>query len=64
MNRVIDVGADDAGINGSSEDGDAGTSGGKDLGHVHHREQVALRHERKEKHVKMSGFGAHSWMMA
>ncbi|KAL0920999.1 hypothetical protein M5K25_008022 [Dendrobium thyrsiflorum] len=38
MNRVIDIGADNGGINGSSEDGDAGTTGGEDLGHVDHRE--------------------------
>ncbi|KAL0921001.1 hypothetical protein M5K25_008024 [Dendrobium thyrsiflorum] len=44
MNRVIDIGADNGGINGSSEDGDAGTTCGEYLGHVDHREHVALHH--------------------
>ncbi|KAH0455561.1 hypothetical protein IEQ34_015593 [Dendrobium chrysotoxum] len=64
MNRFIDIGADNGGINGSSKNGDAGTTSGEDLGHVDHREHVAVRHVREEKHVEMIGFRAHSWTMA
>ncbi|PKU80031.1 hypothetical protein MA16_Dca014396 [Dendrobium catenatum] len=60
MNRVINIGADNGGINGSSEEGDAGPTSGEDLGHIDHREHVALRHEREEKHMEMIGFGPHS----
>ncbi|KAH0463751.1 hypothetical protein IEQ34_006537 [Dendrobium chrysotoxum] len=59
MDRVIYGGADDGGVDRGSKDGDAGTTRCKDLSHVDQGEQVALRHEREEKHVEIISFGAH-----
>ncbi|KAL0921008.1 hypothetical protein M5K25_008031 [Dendrobium thyrsiflorum] len=59
MNRVIYGGADDGGVDRGSKYGDAGTTRCKDLSHVYQGEQVALRHEREEKHVEIISSGAH-----
>ncbi|KAL0921006.1 hypothetical protein M5K25_008029 [Dendrobium thyrsiflorum] len=61
LDRVVDVGADDGGIDSCSKDSYASAMGCKELSHVNQGEHMTLLHEREEKHMEVVGFGAHGY---
>lgn len=55
--RALDVGLDPRGVGGGGDEGDVNAAAGEEMGHVDHRNGVALRHEGNQHEVSCGVHG-------